>query len=190
LEIFTLKDLISKFSLNKINKGNPQVTIHKLDWVNTKFIQKMIEEDIENVINLVEPQINDLSFSREYLINVLICVKERFQNINKFKDHFIYFFIDDFPIDREFLLSIENIADYQNLKIHLVTKLTGLESFDSKSISALLKDFSQTSNFKFKDCITLLRFFITGSKIGPGVTDIMQTLGKEKCLLRLNKSFS
>ena len=69
-------------------------------------------------------------------------------------------------------------------------RIKNLSKFDRENLEPLVNELIKTNNTNFKGIGQPLRIALTGSKYGPGIYDIIVSLGKEEVLKRLgNKIF-
>ena len=59
-------------------------------------------------------------------------------------------------------------------------------SWDHESLNGFISSYCQENNFKFRDIGVPLRIAITGSTSSPSIVHIMEILGKQRSLERLN----
>ena len=65
-----------------------------------------------------------------------------------------------------------------------------MSKFNRESLEPLVNELIKTNNTNFKGVGQPLRIALTGSKYGPGIYDIIVSLGKDEVLKRLgNKIF-
>ena len=75
------------------------------------------------------------------------------------------------------------IAEFTN-------KIKSISKFNRESLEPLVNELIKTNNTNFKGVGQPLRIALTGSKYGPGIYDIIVSLGKDEVLKRLgNKIF-
>ena len=69
-------------------------------------------------------------------------------------------------------------------------RIKNLSKFDRENLEPLVNELIKTNNTNFKGVGQPLRIALTGSKYGPGIYDIIVSLGKDEVLKRLrNKIF-
>ena len=74
--------------------------------------------------------------------------------------------------------------------ISLSTTISQLSKFDRENLEPLVNELIKSNNTNFKGIGQPLRIALTGSKYGPGIYDIIVSLGKDEVLKRLgNKIF-
>ena len=75
------------------------------------------------------------------------------------------------------------IAEFTN-------RIKNLSKFDRENLEPLVNELIKSNNINFKGVGQPLRIALTGSKYGPGIYDIIVSLGKDEVLKRLgNKIF-
>ena len=69
-------------------------------------------------------------------------------------------------------------------------RIKNLSKFDRENLEPLVNELIKSNNTNFKGVGQPLRIALTGSKYGPGIYDIIISLGKDEVLKRLgNKIF-
>ena len=63
-----------------------------------------------------------------------------------------------------------------------------LDTFNRDKLEPIVQDLIKLNNTNFKGVGQPLRIMLTGSKFGPGIYDILTSLGKDEVIKRLNKN--
>ena len=70
-------------------------------------------------------------------------------------------------------------------------KISELNEFNREALEPIINDLIKSNNTNFKGVGQPLRIVLTGSKFGPGIYDIIVSLGKDEVIKRLgNKIFA
>ena len=78
------------------------------------------------------------------------------------------------------------INDEEKKIIHLFKeKISELEFFDRENLEQIINGLIKLNNTNFKGIGQPLRIMLTGSKFGPGIYDIILSLGKNEVIKRL-----
>lgn len=175
-EIFSLEELISEFSIERINKNSPIFNVEKLKWFNGQWIRALSDEELAKKIAKVS------SFKTEEIIKVLPIVKDRMSTLHDFVSISGFLFNENIEIDPKGILISESILKklidaYQ--KISDWTK----ENIQSTTISIMEKE-----NLKKPEMYKSIGIAVSGSQITPPIFDSLQVLGKEKTIARLNEA--
>ena len=82
----------------------------------------------------------------------------------------------------------ELINDEAKIIIQLFKeKVSNLEVFDRENLEQIVNELIKLNNTNFKGVGQPLRIMLTGSKFGPGIYDIILSLGKNEVIKRLGK---
>ncbi len=87
--------------------------------------------------------------------------------------------------------AIENLRKRPDAAELLVAYAKVLESgsfSDPKALEEQARVFSKERNVKFGELVHPVRAAVTGTTMGPGLFDIIRTIGKDRALARLNRA--
>ena len=84
-EIYSMKELIKDFSLEKINKAGAKFDPKKLLWINSQHIQKMSEGRLLDLVSKKNPKIK-----KEKMKKFIQLVRPRLETITFLKEAFLY----------------------------------------------------------------------------------------------------
>ena len=192
-EIFTMDELIRLFDLKGVGRKGAVFDIKKLLWMNGEYIKKMDRDELCTKIipylikdNLVKKEQIESSDFREYLCKVVSLMLPRLNTLRDFAKIGQYFFIEDFEYDEKGLKKhkYEGLSD--RLK-DLNKKLEALDVFDEKACRALLYKMADEQGFKPGEIIHPVRLAISGMTFGPGLFELMEVLGKNKVIKRIER---
>ena len=97
-------------------------------------------------------------------------------------------YIEDIKINDEDLKLIDGTS--KGIIAEFKSRIKDISKFDRESLEPLVNELIKTNNTNFKGVGQPLRIALTGSKYGPGIYDIIVSLGKDEVLKRLgNKIF-
>jgi glutamyl-tRNA synthetase len=190
-EVMTIDDIIKSFSLDRVNPSNAIFDEQKLEWMNSQYIYALSDDELCEHLRPVILESGFLSADkidekREYLIKVCGLVKIRLKTLVDFKEAAGYFFNDDFEFEKEGLNKHYN-SETITLLNDFLPCLGRIERYTAQEIEEGVRDFANNNKIKARHIIHPLRFSITGKQGGPGLFEIMETIGREKCLLRVRR---
>lgn len=176
-EIFSLEEIIKEFSLKRVQKGGAIFNPEKLDWLNSQYIMALgPEELVERLENFIP---ETWLKNRKFLLSVAQIEKERVKKLTNFPKLASFFFeLPDYPAK---LLTWEKTSKEDTLD-------------NLQSIFSLLKDSGEESRNKIMtlaasrgrgEVLWPLRVALSGQVASPGPLEIMEVLGKEETLKRL-----
>ena len=187
-EIFSLNQLIQRFSLEKIQKGGAVFNIDKLNWFNSHYLR---QKPIQELIKLCLPYLpKKISFSKKDLEKIINLEKERIAKLSEVGEATEFFFKE--PKFKPELLKWKNI-DKQEIINSLGKSYSMLGTFkDADFRIDKLKKVLMPEAEKFnKDrgyLLWPLRVALSGRDKSPGPFEIAEILGKKKSLERIKKA--
>lgn len=184
-EIFSLEELVQEFSLERVNKSGAVFNIEKLNWLNEQHIHKSSDDEL---LSFIKPLMQDRGFTDfpdEYVKQVIALTKERVTILHDFVVKSGYFFADPTNFDEQGKAKNWDSETVKHLHA-LANSFTKLSTFDATSIEQALRNQAQELNVGAGKLIHPLRLALTGVSQGPSLFHLVEVLGKEVTLRRLN----
>jgi glutamyl-tRNA synthetase len=189
-EILELEEMISSFSLSRLNKSNANFDEDKYLHFNTHYI-KSIEpsELLDRLVHFFEEVGIDLSnYDHCWLALVFDTVKPRCSLLSDFPEQTSYFFNDQLNYTLESSPFSKDIEKSEKILLSLVENLKN-QNWDKDAVEAGIKKTIEDLGIKFKDLGPAVRYALTGREQAPSIGDIAFALGKNRALNRLMKSY-
>jgi glutamyl-tRNA synthetase len=194
-EIITLREMTAHFSLKGIS-GNPAVFDEtKLAWMNGEYISRTSAEDLFDpvvrhlkVAGLVEEK--DISGNRSYILRYIDLLKGRMRRLTDFTTLGYYFFRDpesyeEKAKDKYWLKEPEQVSDRM---VRLLSALKSLDTWKETILEKTIRDLSEEMGVGAGKLIHPVRLAITGFGVSPGLFELMEALGKERVIRRIEKA--
>lgn len=185
-EIFSLDELIAKFSIDRISKSGAKFDFEKAKWFNHEWIKKMSDDQLTPYMKAVLTDHGIQSIDEKLVRDVLALVKERLNFVNDFWVQSSFFFQDLDEIDIDSIKpkwSIDKSVFFKDL----MNDLQALENWNSAEVGNLFKEKVNLSGMKIGELMLPFRIMLVGGKFGPDVFLIAELLGKEKVNSRIEK---
>ncbi|MDD5043320.1 MAG: glutamate--tRNA ligase [Patescibacteria group bacterium] len=203
-EIFSLKDLIKEFSIEKTHKTGAIFNVEKLDWFNSYYIkQKSIKELTKLCVPfLAEGRLIQRAGSKfeitdtkelidsEYLEKIVALEQGRIKKLKDIDEATNYFFFDSIKYEPEILIwkKSDKEATSANLKnVYKILSELKEKDFEPKKLEKILLGICGEDRGAV---LWPLRVALCGRKASPGPFDIAAILGKEKTLKRINDAIN
>ncbi|TVZ16140.1 glutamate--tRNA ligase [Maribacter sp. MAR_2009_72] len=190
-EIFTLSDLVETFSLERVNKSGARFDPEKTKWYNQHYLQKSNNEDLAKLYFPTVDKYADDANRKElgYINKVISLIKERAVFVSDFWELSDYFFIAPSTYNEKAVKKQwkEDTADIMN---QLITVLEPISNFNSENTEQLVKDWITETELSFGKVMPPLRLFLVGDMKGPHIFDIMELLGKQESISRIQMALS
>jgi glutamyl-tRNA synthetase len=186
-EVFTMGELIQKFSLENVGKSAGVFNPEKLNWLNGVYIR---QEKPETLAELLLPFLERKGLKPRtmgWLVEIVKTLQERSKTLVEMADMAEFYLRDDFQVDekaeRKHLLP----AIKEPMEIFL-GRLESVAEVDEKSLEEMFKEIVAQKNIKLGALAQAVRVALTGKSVSPGIYEVMRILGKEEVLKRLAKA--
>lgn len=183
-EIFSIEELIEKFSLERVHKGGAKFDYEKAKHFNKEWIKKLnIEDLILNIEPILMANYIDIS-DKSKLQTIVNLVKDRCTFLNDFVEQTQYFYNTPTSFD---IASIQPKWDESKKQFFetFVNKLATME-WQPQAAEAAFKALATEKNIKVGEVMMPLRIMLVGGKFGLGVFDIACLLSKDEVAKRIN----
>jgi len=183
-EIFTLEELVQEFSLERIHKAGAIFNIEKLNWLNHQHILRKTNDEL---LKIVKPWFIQKGFtikSDDFLLKVMELIKERVTVLPDFVTYSEFFFTEPTTFDEKTKAKCWNIETVQTLQ-RLVDLFEKLTTFDAPSTEQALRNLAAELNLNATKIIQPARLALTGMGQGPSLFHMIEVLGKETTLKRI-----
>lgn len=193
-EIFSIKEMIDKFSLDRVSKSGAVFDLQKLQWLNGEYIAKMsIPARTDAVIPFLQNaglvQEDEITPERrEWLEKVVEAVGERMKTLGEIEKYTGYLFVDDCEYDEKAVKKWFKKDDVPEMLQNLQAIFAHLEPFDKDTIETEMREFVEQNELKPINLLQPLRVAVTGTQTGPGIFELLVLLGKERVVQRLDRA--
>lgn len=200
-EIYSLDELVEKFSLDGIHRSNATFnfdagnakrwTDDKAIWMNAEYIRTL---PLEELLPHVAKELKSAKLWREeydeddkeWLEQTIDLIRERFYTLKDFSGQGRSYFSEDFDFDEK---AVEkNLKKHPDLKQWLPELADRLESLEAWTHDPLYNEVSQFAEEKGTKVGVIMngaRALLTGLAVGPSMIAVFETLGKERSIRRL-----
>jgi glutamyl-tRNA synthetase len=203
-EIFSREELIQAFSLQGINRANSIFDVRTDDpkyftdpkaiSINAHYLRTLPVEEIEPYVRselekagLWNPEYEGAK--RRWYLDTIELVRSRFHVTTDFISRGRAYFSDDFPIESRALK--KNIFKHPDLKKWLpllADRLQALENFTASETEDAIRETAEELKIKPGVLINGVRTAVTGQLAGPGIFEILITVGQNRVVDRLRKA--
>jgi len=188
-ELFSLEELVEKFSIERINNSGAKFDFEKAKWFNHEWIKRSGLGKLSPYFIEILAEHDIFQTDDQYLDAVVILVKERLMLLADFWEQASFFFKEPETYDLASILpkwSAEKTIFFTDI----IEKFEGYEPWNSESIESLYKLAIQASGLKMGELMLPFRIMLVGGKFGPHIFDITAILGKEETIKRIKKGLS
>jgi len=178
-ELFSLEELVQDFSLERVGKSGAKFDPDKTKWFNEQYLRAKSNEELAQ---LVKPFANDAN--DELLAGVCGLMKERVSFVNEILEKGKYLFEAPTEYDAK-TVKKKWKDDSSEIVADLVTVFSNTE-FKNEVLETAFKNYIEEKELGFGKPMIAIRLAITGEGGGPSLFEIMELIGKEESIKRLN----
>ncbi len=183
-EIFTLEELISEFSLDRVNKSGAVFDLTKLDWMNGQYIRKA---DLSEICDLCKPWFQSLNLdTTDYprFSRIVDLVRNYATLLPDIADHAKIYY-ETMVIGDKDLEYIGTDAS-QAVLISFFAILRSLPDWEMTAFAPVIEKVITETGIKGKNLYFPIRIALIGQGSGPEIPLILNALGRQETLLRLS----
>ena len=187
-EIFTKEESIKYFNLEGIGKSPSKLDMSRILSMNEHYIKSIDENDLCDQLSkycesykekIPNEKMGKVKSSLNFLKNKAKTLEDIYNNSK-------YIINDEVNFNQEDLKLIDENA--KKIISDFLKEILKLDTFNRDKLEPIVQDLIKLNNTNFKGVGQPLRIMLTGSKFGPGIYDILTSLGKDEVIRRLDKN--
>ena len=186
-EIFSLDELTEKFSIERVHKGGAKFDFDKAKWFNHEWIKKLEVENYYARVKMIFEANGITGINDGYLRQVMILVKERCTLLTDFYTQGSFFFKAPVSYDEAAVKPKWDDSKREYFTL-LAARLQSIENWEGTALEELFKSLAAAKNIKPGELQMILRVMLVGSKTGPAVFVIAETIGKDETIVRIENA--
>ena len=189
-EIFTLEESIKHFNLEGIGKSPSKLDMSRILSMNEHYIKNIDENQLyKHLVEYCEIYKEKIKPEKELKIKPsLSFLKNKAKTLEDIFNNAKYIILDEVKFNEQDLKLLDDKA--KKIIAEFKDKLTSTNNLKKEILEPIMNDLIKTHETNFKGVGQPIRVALTGSKFGPGLYDIVISLGKEEVEKRLRKIIS
>ena len=188
-ELFSLEQLIQLFSLERVHKSGARFDPDKTKWYNQHYLQEKNNAELVLPYTAVLAKNGISNQNNEHLEKIINVIKERATFVADFWELSNYFFIAPSSFEEK-TVKKQWKPDTPEIMNQLVSVLTSVTDFSSENTEKIVKEWISEKELSFGKVMPPLRLVIVGEMKGPHIFDILELIGKEESLNRIQKAIT
>ena len=182
-EIFTLAELVERFSLENVNRSPGRFDLEKCKWVNQ---QHLLGVSVADFAVAARPFVaaEGLPIPENY-VAVIAAVKDKVRLFSDVPAAVDFLLKDDFSFDEEAAAKVCGNAAAGGLLGALATAFEAIPDWSADAAKAALNETAQAAGAKPGQLMFPLRVALSGRGHGPDIGDILTLLGRDRCVTRV-----
>ena len=185
-EIFTLEESIKHFNLEGIGKSPSKLDMSRILSMNEYYIKNIDENELyKHLVQYCEIYKDKIKTEKEEKIKKsLSFLKNKAKTLEDIFNNAKYIILDEVNFADDDLKLIDENA--KKIIAEFKTEIMSLNTLNKEGLEPIVNSLIKKHNTNFKGVGQPIRVALTGSKFGPGLYDIVISLGKEEIEKRLS----
>ena len=186
-ELYSLEELVEAFDLSRVHKAGAKFDPDKNKWFNHQYLTLQSDDDLAKAF---APFLYEKGIDIDYttLVKIVSSIKERANFVEEFWELGDFFFVAPEKYDEkatknwkeETPLLMQNVADLLN----------EIEDFSSMNVETIVKAWMAEFEIGMGKVMQPLRLSVVGALKGPHLFDIIEIIGKEETIKRIEKAIA
>ena len=186
-EIFSLAELAEKFDLNRVHKAGAKFDPEKNKWFNHQYLVKQNDADLAKAFSPILTE-KRITVSENVLVKIVSLIKERAHFVSEFWDLSDFFFVAPSSYDEKAKKNWKE--ETPALMQELISVLGEITDFTSVNIETIVKDWMTKNEIGMGKVMQPFRLSLVGALKGPHLFDIVELIGKEETIKRIEKAIA
>jgi glutamyl-tRNA synthetase len=184
-ELFSLEELVQNFDLNRVHKAGAKFDPEKNKWFNHHYLIQQTDDSLAKAFSPILSE-KGIVVEENKLIKIVSLIKERAHFVSEFWELSDYFFEAPTAYDEKAAKNWKE--ETPALMENLIAVLEGIQDFNSASIETVVKDWLTANEIGMGKVMQPFRLSLVGALKGPHLFDIVELIGKEATIERIQKA--
>ncbi|PWA11552.1 glutamate--tRNA ligase [Flavobacterium laiguense] len=186
-ELFSLEELTAAFDLKRVHKSGAKFDPEKNKWFNHQYLLKQDNPILADTFApiLIEKGIDISKFD---LTRIVSLIKDRAHFVSEFWEMSDFFFVAPTTYDEK--ASKNWKEETPALMQELISVVEEITDFTSMNIETIVKDWMTKNEIGMGKVMQPFRLSLVGALKGPHLFDIVEVIGKEETISRIQKAIA
>ncbi len=190
-EVFTREELIKCFSFDSVGKAASIFNPEKLLWLNSQYMMNSSPEELADLVIpflLKDGTVSaEQELDRQWLSRAVHTLQERAKTLVELAASLRYYIAEEIEYDEKARKKFLN-TESRELLVELKEGLAVMTEFSEEGIEKLFKDVAEQHEVKLGKVAQPVRVSLTGGTQSPGIFEVIDVMGKEKTVRRLQRA--
>jgi glutamyl-tRNA synthetase len=186
-EIMSRDEMVEAFVLERCQSSAAQVDLKKLSWMNYEYILQLSDASFRS---LTQEALSaaEIPATDEQLDMVIPLIRERVKTLAEIAPLSRFLLLDDYAYNEK-AVSKKLLRDgVKETLAELRGLLLEVTSFEATTLDRLLHDYVESSGKGFGAVMPPLRICISGEQGGPDLCPVLEVLGRDEVIRRLDRA--
>ncbi|MFI0489958.1 glutamate--tRNA ligase [Flavobacterium sp.] len=186
-ELFSLEELANSFDLKRVHKAGAKFDPEKNKWFNHQYLIKKEDANLaKSFSSIVAEKGFSTALEKTKLEKIVSLIKERAHFVSEFWELSDFFFVAPTVYDEK--ASKNWKQETPALMQELISVLEEITDFTSINIETIVKDWMTKNEIGMGKVMQPFRLSLVGALKGPHLFDIVELIGKEETIKRIEKA--
>jgi glutamyl-tRNA synthetase len=186
-EIFTLDEMIEKFSIERVHHAGAKFDFEKAKWFNHEWIKKLPASSYKLRVKEIFEETGIAITDEKQLEKAIDLVKDRCTLLTDFISQASFFFQAPAEIDTK-VMKLKWDQKKNQFFIELIRSYELTNSWQHDDLEKNFKEIAAAHQIKPGELLSAFRIMLVGGKFGPGVFDISTIIGKGETINRIKNT--
>lgn len=191
-QLFSVKELVEKFSLEKVSKNPAVFDQKKLEWINAQYLRKA---ELRCLVGLAAGHLARAGLwgpeperGEAWLERLILLVRDRIKTVGEIASYAGFFFTQDVSYEPEAFARVLRREGVPEVLLAVRESLAVVEPFTADMIERACRALISARGIESGALIHPARVALTGRMVSPGLFELIELLGRERTLRRLEKA--
>lgn len=194
-EIMDMETLVKQFSFERVSKSSGVFDVNKLNHINNHYIKNY---DLKALTELCKPYFINAGFidsdgfeaAFDYCMKIVSVLRERLNRLDEIENYFDLFTNNAFKLYDDEAKQMIEMAHVPEMLDEFMKQLRCIETVSAADVKSILKTVQKETGHKGKNLFMPIRVAVTGQTHGPDIAEIIEIIGLESTLKRVEHSKS
>jgi glutamyl-tRNA synthetase len=190
-EKIEIEEVVRLFELEKVHRKNASFDLDKCTWLNGEYVRELIDDRFHELARqaLRKAGVDLSKFAADYVRAALETCKGKFKIFSELPGYGGFYFTDELSYNPESVAK-HFIPENKPRLLAVRDAFGALENFDAANLETTLKSTAAQLGLKVGVLVHPTRLAVTGSNAGPSLYHLLEILGKEKVLARIERALA
>lgn len=184
-EILSIDEMIEEFDIVDVNHSGAIFDVKKLEWMNGEYIRAIDTKDLQNKLEPIAKVEFGEDIDSQLFSRAVELAQPRATTYNSMIDQMKCLFEKDFELNTE---AQESLREFDNALLVLQTVKDHIEQCDWNVESIDLREVVNSIDLKPRKALPIVYLAIGGSTSGLPLFDVIELLGRETSISRIDKA--
>ena len=187
-EMFSMDELIQKFSLDRVSKSGAKFDYEKGKWFNHQYLQLHDNEDLaDRFMPILES--HSVKADKALVAKIIGLVKDRVNFVPELWEQADFFFVAPIEYDEKSLKKRWKEDSPKHMR-ELLELLENQDDWSAEALDALVMPWIEKNEYGVGIVMNAFRICLVGAARGPHIWNITDILGKDETIKRVKSALT